>query len=147
MFHLESNFSVGGKTGNEWRFPALVCVEAFMSYEFYKILHVFAALLLFTSLGTIAVAAGSEKPQLRRLASIAHGIALAVIFIAGFGLLARLGMFGSIPVWAWLKMGLWLILAGIVIPLRRKPELATALWLVMPFLGGMAAWLAISKPF
>ena len=118
-----------------------------MSYLFYKILHVFAALLLFTSLGTLAMAAGSPKSQLRRLAGIAHGVALAIIFVAGFGLLARLGMFGSIPMWAWLKMGLWLVLAMVVIPLRRKPEWATALWLMMPFAGGIAAWLAISKPF
>ncbi len=118
-----------------------------MSYEFYKILHLFAALLLFTLLGTLAVAARSEKSQLRRLAGIAHGVALAVIFIAGFGLLARLGMFGSIPMWAWLKMGLWVVLAVVVIPLRRKPDWATALWLLIPVVGGLAAWLAVAKPF
>jgi len=118
-----------------------------MSYEFYKLLHLFAIVLLFTSLGTLAVAARSEKSQLRKLAGISHGVALAIIFIAGFGLLARLGMFGSIPAWAWLKMVLWLVLAAVVIPLRRKPEWATALWLVIPIVGGMAAWLAVQKPF
>jgi len=118
-----------------------------MSYEFYKILHVFAALLLFTSLGTLAATARSETSHLRRLAGISHGIALAIIFVAGFGLLARLGMFGSIPVWAWLKMGLWLILAVVVIPLRRKPEWATALWLAIPIVGGLAVWFAVAKPF
>jgi hypothetical protein len=118
-----------------------------MSYEFYKILHVFAAILLFTSLGTLAATARSETEQLRRLAGISHGIALAIIFVAGFGLLARLGMFGSIPAWAWLKMGLWLILAAVVIPLRRKPEWATALWLAIPIVGGLAVWFAVAKPF
>ncbi len=118
-----------------------------MSYDFYRILHLVSILLLFTSLGTLAATAGSPKAPLRRLAGVAHGIALAIIFIAGFGLLARLGMFGSIPMWAWLKMGLWLILAVIVIPIRRKPDWATALWLVIPIVGGVAAWLAIAKPF
>jgi len=118
-----------------------------MSYEFYKILHVFAVLLLFTSLGTLAVSARSETSQLRRLAAVSHGVALAIIFVAGFGLLARLGMFGSIPIWAWLKMGLWLILAAVVIPLRRKPEWATALWFTIPIVGGLAAWFAVAKPF
>ncbi len=80
-----------------------------MSYEFYKVLHVFSALLLFTSLGTLAASARSDSGQLKKLAGIAHGVALAVIFVAGFGLMARLGMFGAIPVWAWLKIGLWLI--------------------------------------
>ena len=118
-----------------------------MSYDFYKILHVFAALLLFTALGTLAAAAGSAAPRLRRLAGVAHGVALAIIFIAGFGLLARLGMFGAIPVWAWIKMALWLVLAGIIVPLRRKPDWAPALWLAIPVVGGLAAWLAIAKPF
>ena len=118
-----------------------------MSYEFYKILHVFSALLLFTSLGTIAAAARSESGLLKKLAGIAHGIALTIIFVAGFGLMARLGMFGAIPMWAWLKIGLWLMLGLVVIPLRRKPEWATTLWLLIPVVGGLAAWLAIAKPF
>jgi len=118
-----------------------------MSYEFYKILHVFSVLLLFTSLGTMAASANSDSGRLKKLAGIAHGIALTIIFIAGFGLLARLGMFGAIPLWAWLKIGLWLVLGLIVVPLRRKPEWATALWLVIPIVGGLAVWLAIAKPF
>ncbi len=118
-----------------------------MSYEFYKILHVFSALLLFTSLGTIAAASRSEDARLKKLAGIAHGVALTIIFVAGFGLMARLQMFGAIPMWAWLKIGLWLILGLIVLPLRRKPEWATALWLAIPVVGGLAAWFAIQKPF
>ena len=118
-----------------------------MSYEFYKILHVFSVLFLFTSLGTLAATARSDSDRLRRLAGVAHGISLAIIFIAGFGLMARLGMFGAIPVWAWFKIGVWLLLALVVLPLRRKPELATALWLSIPILGGIAVWLAVQKPF
>jgi len=118
-----------------------------MSYEFYKILHVFSALLLFTSLGTLAASANSDSGRLRKLAGIAHGVALTIIFVAGFGLLARLGMFGAIPTWAWLKIGLWLMLGLVVVPLRRKPEWATALWLLIPVVGGSAVWLAIAKPF
>jgi len=118
-----------------------------MSYEFYKILHVFSVLLLFASLGTLAASANSDSGRLRILAGIAHGVALTIIFVAGFGLLARLGMFGAIPTWAWLKIGLWLMLGLVVVPLRRKPEWATALWLLIPVVGGLAVWLAIAKPF
>jgi hypothetical protein len=113
-----------------------------MTYETYKILHVFAVLLLFLSLGTVA--AGG---RLKRLAGVAHGVALVIILVAGFGLLARLALFAAIPAWAWLKIVLWLLLAIAVVPLRRRPEWATRLWLVLPFLGGLAAWLAIRKPF
>jgi hypothetical protein len=118
-----------------------------MSYEFYRVVHVFSIILLFTSLGTLAAVGGAESARLRRLAAVAHGVALTLILVAGFGLLARLGMFGAIPLWAWLKLGIWLLLAMAVLPLRRRPEWAAGLWLLLPVLGGTAAWLAIAKPF
>jgi uncharacterized membrane protein SirB2 len=122
-----------------------------MSYEFYKIMHVSAVLILFTSLGTLAASASAstagEGARLRRLAKIAHGVALVIIFVAGFGLMARLGMFGEIALWAWAKMGLWLVLGIAVLPLRRRPEWASKLWFVIVGAGGLAAWLAIQKPF
>lgn len=118
-----------------------------MSYEFYNIAHVIGVIVLFTSLGTIAATATSGDRGLRRLAAVAHGVAAAVIFVAGFGLLARLGHFGAIPAWGYLKMAVWAVLAIVVVPLRRKPEWATALWVVMPVLGGVAVWLAVNQPF
>jgi heme A synthase len=117
-----------------------------MSYEFYKIAHVTAALLLFTSLGTLAATAGSKSGRFAKLAGIAHGVALTVILVAGFGLLARLNLMAAIPIWVWLKMSVWLALALILLPLRRKPEWAAALWILIPILGGFAAWAAIWKP-
>lgn len=118
-----------------------------MSYQFYTVLHLVGVLFLFTSLGALAATASSTRAPLRRIATIAHGVALAVILVAGFGLLARLGFFGDIPIWAWTKMGLWLILGVVVFPLKRRPEWAPVLWLVIPVLGGIAAWLAVVKPF
>ena len=118
-----------------------------MSYEFYRVLHVFSIILLFTSLGTLAAVSGAESGRLRRLAAVAHGVAVTLILVAGFGLLARLGMFGALPHWVWLKLGIWLLLAMLVLPLRRRPEWAVWLWLVAPIAGGTAAWLAITKPF
>jgi hypothetical protein len=118
-----------------------------MSYQFYNVAHVIGVLFLFSSLGVLAATAGSASAPLRRLASIAHGVSLALIFVAGFGLLARLGYFGSIPLWAYLKMALWAVLGLAVLPLKRKPEWAPALWGVMPVIGGLAVWLAVYQPF
>ena len=118
-----------------------------MSYEFYKIMHVFSAFVIFTSLGTLAATIRHDSSRLRRIAQIGHAIALATLFVAGFGLMARLGMFGSIPVWAWIKIGLWLVLTLIVLPLRRQPGWVTALLISIPILGGLAVWLAVQKPF
>ena len=118
-----------------------------MTYEFYNVAHVIGVLFLFSSLGVLAATAGSTSAPLRKLASIAHGVALAVIFIAGFGLLARLGHFGAIPTWAYLKMAMWALLGLAVVPLKRKPEWAPILWLLMPVIGGIAVWLAVTQPF
>ena len=118
-----------------------------MSYEFYKVLHVSAVLLLFTSLGTLAASASAEGTGLRRLAKVAHCAALTIIFVAGFGLMARLGMFGEIATWAWLKIGIWLVLALATTVMRRKPDWALQIWLSVPVLGGVAVWLAVFKPF
>jgi len=118
-----------------------------MSYFYYKILHVFAILVLFTSLGTLAAAGSGTGGRLRRIAGVAHGVAMAIILVAGFGLLARLGLFGSIPAWAWLKIGLWLLLGLVVLPLRRQPKWIAWLWPMIPIVGGLAVWLAVMKPF
>jgi hypothetical protein len=118
-----------------------------MSYEFYRVLHIIGIVLLFASLGALAAIGGRTDGWLRRFAAIAHGVAVAVILIAGFGLLARLQMFGGFPPWIWIKLGIWLTLAMAVLPLRRKPELAPWMFLAIPLLGGIAAWLAVYKPF
>ena len=118
-----------------------------MSYEFYNIVHVIGVIVLFTSLGTLAATAKSTSQPLRRVAAIAHGVAAAIIFVAGFGLLARLGYFGAIPVWGYLKMALWAVLALAVVPLKRKPEWAAALWVFLPVIGSLAVWLAVAQPF
>jgi hypothetical protein len=118
-----------------------------MSYQFYNILHVVGVIVLFSALGVLAASAGSTSSALRKAASVAHGVAVVVILVAGFGLLARLGFFGDIPTWAYLKMGLWAVLAAIIVPLKRKPEWAVGLWVAMPVIGALAAWLAIAKPF
>lgn len=118
-----------------------------MSYSFYKVLHLVGILFLFLSLGAMAAAGGSAERGRRALAAATHGAALLVVLVAGFGLLARLGMFGDIPGWAWAKMGVWLLMGLAVVPLRKRPEWAPALWFVLPALGGLAAWLAVAKPF
>ncbi len=117
-----------------------------MSYEVYKILHLLAVLFLYLSLGAAVATAGSANLSLRRLGIATHGIAMLVIVVAGFGLLARLGV-GGVPGWAWAKLGVWLLLGLAVIPLRRRARWAPLLWFVLPVLGGFAAWLAVTKPF
>lgn len=80
---------------------------------------------------------------------ILHGLGLFIVLLGGFGLLARIGVMHGMswPGWVWAKLGIWLVLGAIVVIPRRKPEWAAPLLVILPTLGGVAAWLAIFKPF
>lgn len=122
-----------------------------MSYMFYKILHVAAALSVFGMMGAVClhVMNGGTREQGagRALVGAMHGISLLLVLVAGFGLLARLNIITGWPGWVWAKLGIWLLVgAWIVVPYRR-PALARPMLIVLPFLGLAAAWLALTKPF
>lgn len=123
-----------------------------MSYEFYKVVHLFGILLLFASLGGAAMLAlrgGSpeETGGLRKLLAALHGVALLVIFVAGFGLMARLNMMGSAwPLWIYVKLGVWAVLGGSIALVRRRPQVGRLGYVVLPLIGALAAYMAVTKP-
>ena len=104
-------------------------------------------IFLFLSLGGYLTLSSTNTPVSRKLLALTHGIAVIVILVAGFGLLARLGFsaFQSWPLWVWVKLTIWLILALMVILIRRVPELKISLWFIIPILGVIAAYMAIFK--
>jgi hypothetical protein len=113
-----------------------------MSYEIYKVLHLFGLVTLFASLGALAVIpADKRKPYV-----MLHGIAAVVMLVAGFGLLARLQLMQSMGAWVYGKIAIWLLLGGTPVILRRKPALALPLLIASIALGSIAAFLAIYKP-
>jgi len=121
-------------------------------YHAYKLAHIFGGFLMITSLGAICgltIAAGSETAsaawiRARKLAGIGHGVALLVILVGGFGALARLGL-GGIPVFVWIKVGIWLVLGAAPALIRRRPETATAMLFAVPVIAALAAAMAIFK--
>ena len=111
-----------------------------MSLAFYKWLHLAGIALVLMSLAAMAWRAESRK-----LPSITHGIGLLVAFVAGFGLLAK-GGYGW-PAWVWIKLVVWLVLGGVSVLFKRKPELGTPLWWGVFVLFVLAGYLGIYKPF
>lgn len=108
-------------------------------------------MLLFASLGGMAVLGlrGGEEREvtpLRKLLSITHGVSLLVVFVAGFGLMARLGIMSGWPTWIYIKIALWLVLGGATVLVRRTPELGRVWLLLLPLVGGAAAWVAFTHP-
>lgn len=117
-----------------------------MSFTFYKVLHVAAALWVFAAVGGALLAAGSDNERARKMGGMAHGIALLVALVTGFGALAKLGIAG-LPGWVWAKVLIWVVIGGLIAVPKRAPQLAVPVFMSLPVLGLLAAWLAIAKPF
>ena len=59
-----------------------------MSYQFYKILHITSLLALFISYGLIL----SSISRFKKWSSILHGVSCLLLFVSGFGLIAKTGL-------------------------------------------------------
>lgn len=124
-----------------------------ISYQAYRVIHLIGIFLTLAGLAGLALAVANgatrQSNPARKLISIAHGLGLAIVVVAGFGLLARLGAMHGLdfPGWVWAKIVIWLITGALVAVPYRRPDLARSVFLAVPLLGGIAAWLAIYKPF
>lgn len=123
-----------------------------ITYEAYKLIHIFGILLLIFSLGGLWLQATDDRLHVpgrgRRLIGIVHGVGLLIILVAGFGLLARLGITEGFawPWWVWGKIVIWILFAATPVVTRKSVALTRPLWLAVPILGAVATYLAIYKP-
>jgi uncharacterized membrane protein len=121
-----------------------------MSLETYKILHIAGLILLFFGLSaalTLKLAGAPFEGRAKKLAMMTHGIGLVVMLVAGFGMLAKLGIMGNMPGWVYAKIAIWVILGGSIALAKRKGQIGWPLMILFVGLGVTAAWLAIAKPF
>jgi len=124
-----------------------------LPYSFYKIVHILGIALALVSLGGFAVHAlnGGAKSDnsARKLLIGMHGTGAFLILLGGFGLLARLNFphGQGFPGWIWVKLGVWLAVAAIVMLPYRKPNAARPMLLAVPLLAVTAALMAVYKPF
>lgn len=123
-----------------------------MSYEFYVVMHVTGIILTFVALGGSALhsinGGTRETNRGRGLIAALHGVGLVLVFVAGFGLMARTGMMhgSGWPLWLILKLVIWLALGASVVLLNRMAGSGRWLILVLPLLGVLAAYMAKFKP-
>ena len=130
-----------------------------ISYGIYRLIHFFGIFLLLTSLGgavmrgmmgtvsttALATDGGVADRRMRRLIGMTHGIALLLILVGGFGMLARLDI--GFPGWIVGKLTVWLALGAMLTLAKRMLGRARMLWFAVPVLAFVAAWLAYTKPF
>jgi hypothetical protein len=121
----------------------------FRTQLFYKALHIFGLFLAMTSLGGIAIHAanGGTKAtsRTRALTASVFGLGMMLSLAGGFGQAARLGLTSTslFPGWLWAKIGIWVLVAVLSILPYRMPSLAKPIYLVVPVIAGLAAYLAI----
>lgn len=120
-----------------------------ISYAVYKTIHYLGIFTLVTalvaSLARAAGSPGSESPDpWRKRLGIVHGVALFLVLLGGFGMLARLGV--GFPGWITAKLVVWVV-AGGLIALRKSATSAAWGVVLVPLLAVLAGWLAYTKPF
>lgn len=120
-----------------------------MPYAIYKIIHLVGIVMALTALGALAFSAtnGDANPNKRKIAVITHGVGLVLALVSGFGLMARLGLSFGDNLWIFGKLAIWLVVGGLLAVVKRKPEKAAVIWWLIPVLVGLAAWMAVYKPF
>lgn len=120
------------------------------SHAFYNVVHIVGLVLLMAAIGGMATmgATGGQGRAHRRMLGAAHGIGVFLILLGGFGMMARLGIVqgSSWPLWVWIKAVIWGTLAVAAFLPIRYPRTALPLLLLVPVLGGLAAYMAIYKP-
>lgn len=120
-----------------------------MSLKIYILLHLVGVIFLFLSIGALVVRAMEGGPRgisdtARGLSGMTHGIALLVILVSGFGMLAKYPL--NFEPWVWGKLLIWLVLGSAVAFVRKMPRKAKLWWWLLPILGVLAAYLCVYKP-
>jgi uncharacterized membrane protein SirB2 len=121
-----------------------------MSYEFYRVLHLFGIFGVIMTLGGLTLHVmngGNRNFANRKWAAILHGVGLVIVLVAGFGLVAREHIsMAPPPPWLLVKLVIWLCLGVAPVLIYRKPALGKALFFLVWALAATAAIMAVYKP-
>ena len=113
-----------------------------MSISFYQILHLLGLVSFVSALSILLL-----KPEKSKIASIVFGISSLIIFVAGFGMLAKLG-YSMASVWVIGKLLIWTCLAvGIPYVVKRMSSIKRMVFIGSMLLICIAVILAILKPY
>lgn len=123
------------------------------SHQLYNLIHIVGLVMLMLGLGGLALTAGFPRDRRSiwngRSAKLFHAFGAFLILLGGFGMMARLGILqgSSWPTWITVKVVVWGALTLAAFLPYRLPKAALPLLLLVPLLAGVAAYMAIYKPF
>jgi uncharacterized membrane protein SirB2 len=116
-----------------------------LPYEFYKFLHLVTLFIFLSGAGLGFFLENNPKWN-----KIITGITSVLIFVAGMGLIARIGIGHGEgwPLWINLKVAIWLFMAiGAPVLAKRARAYQTTCYFALLSLAAVAGWLATFKPF
>ena len=95
-----------------------------MSYNFYNILHLISLMALVLSLGALwgLYTYENHNKKFKKLLLICHGIAMFLIFLAGFGLIAKIKLASPWPFWIYAKLIIWLFLGAMPFFIKKSGQ-------------------------
>ena len=105
----------------------------------YKIIHLIGISALALGMGGMLAGGPNRKPF-----AILQGIALLVMLITGFGLLAKLKL--GFPSFAIAKLVIWLVIGAMPVIVRKLKLPLVATIVLSLTLVGIMAWLGVMKP-
>lgn len=105
----------------------------------YKVIHLLGVMGVFTALGAVI---SSQKTK--GYAAL-HGIALGLILVSGFGLLAKLYQNNFAAPWIIVKFVVFIMMGGVLALAKRRvlPPVGSVLLILV--LGAIAAWFGVMK--
>jgi uncharacterized membrane protein SirB2 len=120
-----------------------------MSPQFYTWLHIVGIMFLFSSLGAQAlyIAQGGTKAtwQYRRPVAILHGVGMALLLVAGFGLMAKFKYSFETQPWLILKLVIWGILGGFQTIMWKFGRQNLLMYFLLIILGSLAVYSVVFR--
>ena len=113
-----------------------------MSVDFYRVLHLIGALMVFLGLGGMLAVSDGKAPKLY---AALHGIGLLTMLVAGVGVLHKAGLAWNGLIFA--KIACWVMLGAAPVLVRRGVLPRSGAVVLVLVIGGIAVWLAKTKPF
>jgi hypothetical protein len=116
----------------------------------YKNVHLLGIFMILVASGGLIlheINGGGQQQSGRKLAAITHGVGMLLVLFSGFGMLARSGIFWPWPGWVTGKVIIWIVFGALIAVIGRTSRFARPLWWIIIVLGGVAAYLALNKPF
>lgn len=123
-----------------------------MSLVFYKWVHLFGVIMVFTALGG-ALFASLQNPDKKSLAGrkvigALHGGGLLLALVGGFGLMARMQLKLSQHGWLHGKMLMWLAFGASLAFLYKTAKPKKLRWVpILLLMAALTLWLVEWKPF